>query len=430
MGKFKKAREAAAKRRELLDKQSEINDSLQVFDETLVKRELTEEERAKRVQLQREYERTQRDIDVCTREYVALHQAEQAEAEARNAAVKVTAGQRLREILKGVREGKLSREITLAKVGENAGGSIEESGAINLTIGELIPTLNEGLGLPNGLSIVTGVTGNEIWPVSLDDAELTEVGETAELTEQGLHFDNIQPTVARCGLAVTVSNQAIDNAAFDLLGFVQSKFTLALRKYLAMKLYSQAAFTGKVKGPFSGHAVDGTITLDGTAYKGILKAVAKLADMGYDAEQVCLVMDTATEADLKATPKAAGQGGFVIENGKCAGYSYVTSHYINTQLDEGNTVKPTEDRYIGIGLFAYEAVQQHGTVRMTVDSTSQKVSMKNVTSIVLNTSWSMTDLSVKTTANGKKNTSTTAFALYKVVEPTASAASANASDKK
>ena len=423
--KFKKASESAAKRRELLDRQGEINDTLQVLDETLDKRELKDEEKAQRNQLRRDYERTQREIDLCTREYMALHQAEQAECEARNAARPVSAGQRLREMLKGVRDGKVSREITLAKTGDNTGGSIEESGAINLTVNELIPTLNEGLGLPKGLSIVTGVTGNEIWPVSLDDADLSEVGETAELTEQGLHFDNIQPTPARCGLAITVSNQAIDNAAFDLMGFVQGKFTLALRKYLAMKLYSQAAFSGKVKGPFSGHAADGTITLDDTAYKSLLKAVAKLTDLGYNADQVCLVMDKTTEADLKATPKAAGQGGFIIENGKCAGYDYVTSHYINTTLDsDGTSVKATEDRFIGIGLFAYEAVQQHGDVRMTVDSTSQGVSLKNVTSIVLNTSWSMTDLSVKTTANGKKNTSTTAFALYKVAEPAESAESA------
>lgn len=169
----------------------------------------------------------------------------------------------------------------------------------------------------------------------------------------------------------------------------------------------------------------GTITLGGGAFKEILKAVAAIADKGYDAEQVCLVMDKATEADLKATPKADGQGGFVIENGKCAGYDYVTSHLINTTLGTGNTVKATTDRFIGIGLFAYEAVQQHGEVRLSIDAISQSVALKNVTSIVLNTSWSMTDLSVKTTTNGGKNTKTTAFALYKVAEATEVAASEN-----
>lgn len=41
---------------------------------------------------------------------------------------------------------------------------------------------------------------------------------------------------------------------------------------------------------------------------------------------------------------------------------------------------------------------------------------KNLTAVTINTSWSVTDLSVKTTTNGKKNTTSTAFALYKIAE--------------
>ena len=46
----------------------------------------------------------------------------------------------------------------------------------------MIPTLHEGLGLPVGLGIVTGVTGNEVWPVSINDVEMEEVGEVEALT--------------------------------------------------------------------------------------------------------------------------------------------------------------------------------------------------------------------------------------------------------
>ena len=156
--------------------------------------------------------------------------------------------------------------------------------------------------------------------------------------------------------------------------------------------------------------------MDKTAYKNLLMAVAKFAAKGYADTDVCLVMDKETEAELKATPKAEGQGGFVIENGKCAGYDYVTSHYINTTLDEtGKALKNTDKKFIGVGLFKYLAVQQHGQVRMTVDPIS--AAKRNVTLVTINTAWSVTDLSVKTTTNGKKNTTTTAFALYEVAEP-------------
>lgn len=412
--KFKNSKDAGAKRRELLDAQSEVNDKLIVLEETLAKRELKDAEKQEREALTREFNKLQREVDLCSREYTDLYQKEQAEKAAREKAVKVSTDEQLREALKNARTEKNAREIVL---GSGTDGDVASSGAVNLNIHDMIPTLNEGLGLPKGVSIVTGVTGNELWPVSLDDADFEEVGETVALEEQDLHFDNISPEAHRSGATFAVSNAAIDNSAFDLMGFVRSKITLAESKYLAKKAYSQAAFTG-VKGPFSGMVPNGTITLDSSAYKNLLLAIANFSKLGYDDVDACLVMDKQSEAELKATPKAEGQGGFVIENGKCAGYDYVTSHYINTTLDAtGKKLVDTANRFIGIGLFKYLAVQQHGQVRLTIDPISG--AKRNVTLITVNTAWSMTDLSVKTTTNGKKNTTTTAFALYKVAEPTA-----------
>lgn len=409
--RFKTSKEAAARRRELNDKLSEINDKLVVINQTLEKRELKDEEKESKAKLEREFASVQRESAIVGNEYTSLYQAEVAAAQTREP--KKTTAQQLRELLRGTREDKQYREIVL---GTGTDGDVTSSGAINLTIKDLIPTLNEGLGLPAGLNIVTGVTGNEVWPVSIDDAEMEEVGETVELTDQTLHFDNIRPTQARVGLSISVSNTAIDNAAFDLLSFVQQKITQAQRKYLAEKVYSQAAFTG-IKGPFSGAAPAGTITIGADAYKNILAAVADFANKGYDISTVALVMDAATEAQLKATPKAAGQGGFIIENGKCAGYDYVVTHYIDTTLDtDGKTLKPTTGSFLGIGLFPYLAVQQHGDVRLTVDPISE--AKKNVTVVTINTAWSITDLSVKIITNGKKNTTSTAFALYTVAQPT------------
>ena len=329
-------------------------------------------------------------------------------------------GQQFREMLKNVRNGRGDREILLNPASGNTAGNIVASGAINLSIKEMIPTLNEGLGLPVGLNLVTGVEGDEVWPVSTNDVELEEVGEVVSLNDQVLNFANIKPDKARVGATVPVSNMAIDNAAFDVLAFVQAKFGVALKKYLAEKIYSQAAFTG-IHGPFSGlTATD--ITLDEDAFENILDAVAQFTNNGLDPGKVCIVMGAATEAKLKATPKIAGAaGGFVIENGKCAGYDYVVTHYINTTLS-GTSVVPTQDDYIGIGFFEYLAVQQHGEVRLTIDATSQAVAKKNITAITMNTSWSVTDLSIYlnggTPSGSPAVYPTQAFALYKVVGET------------
>ena len=394
---FQSVNEVLAAQREALDKIANL-------DEIAQKRELNEEEKKTLAALQREH-------DLLKREASYMIQQQQA-AIARENKIK---GDYLREIFKPVRDNLNKREITLGKVGSNAGGSITESGAINLTIHDIIPTLNEGLGLPSTARIVTGVTGNELWPVSVDDADLEEVGENAELTDQNLHFDNIQPASHRVGLSIAISNSAIDNAAFDLMGFVQGKFTLATRRYLAKKLYSQAAFTG-VKGPFSGLTSSGDIEIaDGKTFKSILKAVAEFTNKGFDSSKVVLVIDALTEAEFKSTKKADDEG-FIIENGTLAGYPYVVTHFINTKLNtDGKTLEATPDRYIGIGYFEYEAIQQHGEVRLTVDSTSAAAAKKNLTYVVLNTAYSMTDLSVK--LNKRGGTATQAFALYKLTTP-------------
>lgn len=315
----------------------------------------------------------------------------------------------IREKLQGARTEKAEREITLGT--QDAKGQILNSGAVNLTIHDIIPTLNEGLGLP--LTVVTGVAGEELYPVSVDDAEVQEVGETAALTDQNLDFDNIRVKSNRCGISITVSNTAIDNADFDLLGFIQQKMTLAVKKYLAKKVYSQAAFTGN-KGPFSGLSSSGTITLaTDNVYEKILTAVAQFTDKGFDAAKVCLVMDATTEATLKATKRGDNTSAYVIQDGKCAGYDYVVSHYINTKLNsDGKTLEPTDGKFIGIGYFDYLAVQQHGVVRLGIDAASQAVMVKNVTAVVLNTAFSLTDLSIK--LNKKGGTTTQAFALYKL----------------
>jgi hypothetical protein len=154
------------------------------------------------------------------------------------------------------------------------------------------------------------------------------------------------------------------------------------------------------------------IELGANAYKNILAAVAAFSDKGFYEGNVCLSMDRVTEAELKATPKIAGAaGGFVIENGLCAGYPYTVSHFVNRTLNSAGKLVPTADRFIEIGYWEFFALQQHGQVRMVVDPIT--LADKNVTRVILNTAWSMTDLSVY--INGADNESQ-AFGLYKVVE--------------
>ena len=407
--------ELQVRNREIQSRLSELNDK--AYNE---KRGFSEEE-------QREWDALSRERSLNEGELRSmLNERELAKYEVRK-----SKGEQLREMFRECAKTGAKREILLA-AGTNSSGTsntvanIDASGAIELTVHEMIPTLHEGLGLPETLRIVTGVTGNEVWPVSVSDVEMEEVGEVAQLTDQVLDFANIVPAQHRVGLKVPVSNMAIDNAAFDLLAFVQDKFTIALRKYLAKKVYSQAAWTGN-KGPFSNLASSGTITIgSGTEYADILKAVADFSDKGFFEGDVTIVLDRVTEAALKATPKIAGAaGGFVVENGLCAGYPYVVTHYLNTTLNTASQLVPTSGKSIGIGYFEWFAVQQHGTVRMVVDPIT--LADRNVTRVILNTAWSLTDLSThinggdpQSDGEGGYTYPTQAFALYSVVDATES----------
>ena len=402
MGKMTKV-ELQARNRELQSKMAELNDK--AYKES---REFTEDEQREWNALSREKLLNEGELrSMLTERELAKFEEHKSK------------GEMLREVLRESAKTGNKREILLTS-GTNSSGTsnttanITASGAIELTIHEMIPTLQEGLELPESLRVVTGVTGNEVWPVSVNDVEMEEVGEVAQLADQELNFAKINPQLARVGLKVPVSNMAIDNAAFDLMAFVQEKFTIALRKYLAKKVYSQADWSG-IKGPFSNMASSGTITLgSGTEYADILQAVANFSDKGFFEGDVTLILDRVTEAKLKATPKIAGAaGGFVVENGLCAGYPYIVTHYLNTELNSDNKLVPTSGKSIGIGYFEWLALQQHGDVRMVIDPIT--LADRNVTRVILNTAWSITDLSVY--INGANNT-TQAFALYAVADNT------------
>ena len=370
--------------------------------------ELTAEELAQEAKFNREVENLEREFRILNMNDDAAQRA---------AAKKDDIKKVFREYMMGVANRRENREILLLPSGGNTTANIEASGAIALDIKEMIPTLHEGLGLPIGTRIVTGVTGNELYPVSINDVKLEEVGETVALNDQEVDFAKIKVNSNRVGCSIPVSRHAIANAAFDLMAFIQEKVTLATRIYLAEKIYSPAVFSGN-HGPFSGQTPK-QIVLDKNAYANILEAVAEFSDQGFFEGNVCISMSRKTEAYLKATPKIAGAaGGFVIENGLCAGYPYTLSHYVNSKVVDGAVVPDPDNEYLEIGYWEWFALQSHDTPSLIIDATSSDVAMKNIIRVVFNSFWSMTDLSTK--INGGKPAGnpavypSQAFQLYKV----------------
>jgi hypothetical protein len=294
------------------------------------------------------------------------------------------------------------------------GSSITESGAVILKINEVMDTKLEGLGLPQTVTVLTGVTGDEVWPVNINDAVMEEVGEIEVVNEQAIKFDNVKAISRRVSLAIGVSKKAIAFAAFDLYSYIIFKIRKALAVYFAKKVYSHADWAGN-KGPFS--LVDAQqLDLSSGAFEKILIAAATFAGEGFD-ETPVFTIDKYTEAKLKATLKTPGVAGYIIENGLLAGFPYTTTGHINKTLDTNEYVDDTDEggykkHFMGVGLWEYFALQQHGPMDLTTDATSAAVAKANKVVSVFSTEISMTELSSK--INGNISGKPQAFALYEL----------------
>jgi hypothetical protein len=269
--------------------------------------------------------------------------------------------------------------------------------------------------LPDDLRLLTGVIGNEIWPYAIDDVEFTVAGEVEPIGEQAINFAKLSASPERVAAAIAVSNRAIDNAAFDLLGFVTYKFTKGLAKFAALHAYSHCNFGNALKSPFASVVVE-EVAMDDELGKNLAKKVAAMWDLGFEGEPE-MVMSKEVETELLFTKKIPGQIGdrTIIENGRCLGYRYKVSPYVNYALNSANVPVPDGNLYIGIGHWGYLAYEQHGEVRFTVDAQSAEVAKRNSTVLVLNTELSMTELSSK--VNGNLSGRPQAFKLIKLVEP-------------
>lgn len=276
--------------------------------------------------------------------------------------------------------------------------NIEASGAVHLDIQDIIPTLDAyGMGLPPGVQTAQGVVGNEVWPISADDVEVHETGEVATLGEQSLSFGHLSPVPHRVSMAMSVSNTAIDNASFDMTEFIRGKVNIAMQHYLARHFYSFEPWEGN-QGPF----VDAdAIPFEGYLYDAIQNAMTNLHNAGFDLSTACVVMNVETEVLLKTTPINPAVPQMIIENGLCCGYPYVVNKYFGTMKDSDGQLETTFPFCIGVGVFNWTAVHQHAGGQIIFDAHSAEVAKKNLTTIVVNTWWSMTNIAAHmATADG------------------------------
>ena len=329
-------------------------------------------------------------------------------------------GKKLRERIKACALEKRAESTTIlanpdtSASPQNTTANLEAGGLIPIEIKPIIDTKVPGIELPDDLKMVWGVTGTQVIPYSTNDVKFTVEGEVTKVAEQALNFANIQAAPVRVAASVPVSFRAIDNAAFDIIAFITFKFQKGWAMFRALHVYAHGEYT-KLQSPF-GKVTPVELTLDDNIGENLAKEIAKMYDKGFEGEPE-IIMDKTTEVALKfkkLIPGTTDSNRTVVENGKCVGYNYKVSPYVDYAIaSNGVASKDATYRYIAIGHFGYLAEQQHGELRFNIDGTSSANFDRGTVAIGMSTDYSLTELSGK--VNGGDGTPQ-AFALIKLVE--------------
>ena len=430
------------------ERQLQIMEKLDVMDEQTNAREakmraltseeqkgtITDEQKRELAKLQAEQRQSDMEYDKLTRESSGLSARAKAMAtgkELENIREREDYGAKIRELVADCFTNKRAANATTILANaitsggdQNTTANLEAGGLIPVEIKPIIDTKVPGVNLPDDLQMLTGVTGVQVIPYSINDVKFTVEGEVTKVAEQSLDFANIKSNPQRVAASVPVSRRAVAQAAFDIIAFLTYKFQKGWAIFRAQHVYGHGAFD-KLDMPFA--KVDVVeLTLDENIGKNIAKEVAKMYDLGFEGEPE-IIMDKTTEVDLKFTkliPGTTDSNRTVVQDGQCVGYRYKISPYIDYSFDEHGIGTKDMDgttpiRYIGIGHFGYlnEQVWADG-IEFNVDGTSQENFDRNVIALGMGLDYSLVELSSKVNGNG--NNKPQAFKLIKLVEPVSS----------
>ena len=415
-------------------RQAEILNKLDEMDEKTNAREAqiraltSEEQKEEREKLMAEQRAQDIEYDALVRESAGLSARAKAMATGKDLEQireREDMGAKLREMINDCYTNKRAANATTILANaittgddKNINANMEAGGLIPVEIQPIIDTKVAGIELPDDLKMLTGVTGTQVIPYSINDVKFTVEGEVSKVAEQSLDFANIKTAPQRVAASVPVSRRAVAQAAFDIIAFLTFKFQKGWAMFRALHVYAHGEYE-KLQSPFAQVQVV-ELTLDDNIGKNLAKEIAKMYDLGFEGDPE-LIMDKTTEVDLKFTkliPNSVGER-TVIQDGQCVGYRYKISPYIDYAIASNGVATKETDRYIGIGHFGYlnEQVYADG-IEFNVDGTSQANFDRNVIGLGMGLDYSLVELSGK--VNGGNGTPQ-AFKLIKLVEPVSSA---------
>lgn len=252
-------------------------------------------------------------------------------------------------------------------------------GIVPVKVQDILDPLCEGLILNKvGLPMPTGLAGDYVWP-TYEAVEATIQGEGVALTDTKIEMSKLTASPQRIGIAIPVTRQTINQTEGIIEMIVKKLMPLAVAKLLNKIMFSTTKVTNAttLAGPFVGKVTGATEFSAEPTFKEFNTLKAKVLASGIDGDNLCWVMTKAQQAIAEATPKDAGSGIMVCENGQIAGLPVFTTNYIG----EGN---------IGLGDWRYQPMGLFGDMSFVVDPYSQ--ARKDAVDFVLNVNYGTTTL--------------------------------------
>ena len=384
--------ELLKRRRELSDRLTAIADDMKAKN-----REMSTDEKAEKEAISREMNQ----IDL----YI------QASTTAKP--VQGTKARELRfdEILREAKNGGSNKEFILQREAVvTTAQNIDAT--FPVTVEALMEPLEEGLILDKlGIPTRTGLRGTFVIP-GIGAIEATVAGEAVEIGDSTIEWEKLVPSPKRLAIKASVSNQAINASDGTAYSAVLDQLRVGIVRTLNNRMFTTKqsvgdAFVGPFKALAAAQAVPAanikTIAQKKAAkhilfagevptYKEIqlLRTIPTVKGVRY--LNGAYIMDAAMAGELRATPKGAGGGRMILEDGYIDGMPVFETNY----LELG-----TNKSYIAFGYFGYEALGQFGDMRMTIDPFTE--ADKDCVRIVLNADWAMTTLRPEAFALGECN---------------------------
>lgn len=185
------------------------------------------------------------------------------------------------------------------------------------------------------------------------------VDENGSAPESKATFENVKMAPKTFAGGNPISRQSLKTVP-NIATLITDHINKAVRIKLEQLILSDKDNTRGPKGLVKQLVDGGRVTKKAAfSYKDFLKEIAALTDAGVPAQAIKFAMSGATAAELESTLKDNGVSGYIIENGKLAGYEVVTSGVI-----------PAD--HIVLGDFSGIMIGEWGGLELDMDDTTYR----------------------------------------------------------